>query len=408
MSDKFIQAVRDHLRATSPSRNPTLSAAPEPILETRPNPSSSSNPSPIPPPSAAASASISAPPVSHVIDLTEDSPDCSDSQPPPINPPPKKRRNLDPSSSDCAGPSKAKRSRAPTPTELRGSRYRPHPSQAVLDRRLRSNTHRLFLVARDGGPRPDAPVFVVMGSNGNVYRCTISNYPQCTCPDFIKRADSSAHGPCKHLIFVFLRVLKVKEDDPVWWQVRLIPEELTRILADAPPTARLDCMAENSVREQYAAVSAQPHPSSSTAAAVASSNKDNDTPAASGDCPVCFEGMGPGSGSDTTSKDNATGADPVTACGGCRQYFHERCLKMWARAQPADPTCPLCRAKLPRQSVGLATPATEQTTPQYTNLASYSTTHTRTMTLAELYADTHEYLGRGGGGGRGGRGRGRR
>ena len=44
--------------------------------------------------------------------------------------------------------------------------------------------------------------FVVMGSSGNPYQVTISNYPRCTC------TDNQLNGRrCKHIFFVLLRIM---------------------------------------------------------------------------------------------------------------------------------------------------------------------------------------------------------
>ena len=45
--------------------------------------------------------------------------------------------------------------------------------------------------------------YMIMGSTGNPYQVTISNYPRCTCPD------NQLNGRrCKHIFFVLLRIMK--------------------------------------------------------------------------------------------------------------------------------------------------------------------------------------------------------
>lgn len=54
--------------------------------------------------------------------------------------------------------------------------------------------------------------FTVLGSTGNVYTVTIDKLPGCNCPD------ASKGNHCKHLIFVFLKCLAVKEESGLHYQ----------------------------------------------------------------------------------------------------------------------------------------------------------------------------------------------
>jgi SWIM zinc finger len=54
--------------------------------------------------------------------------------------------------------------------------------------------------------------FKILGSTGNVYTVTISHIPSCSCPDATKG------NHCKHLIFVFLKVLSVPESSTFFYQ----------------------------------------------------------------------------------------------------------------------------------------------------------------------------------------------
>jgi hypothetical protein len=89
----------------------------------------------------------------------------------------------------------------------------------------------------------------VLGSVGNVYDVVIDRQPSCTCPDFEK----SFNGPCKHLLFVMVRVLKQPLNSPFIYQsgtclcpslscvfllifrVALLSTELQQLIASAPP-----------------------------------------------------------------------------------------------------------------------------------------------------------------------------
>lgn len=284
---------------------------------------------------------------------------------------------------------KRRKTRPQSDTERRGARYRGHPSKSVLDRYTRSLRHRLFLIDRSvsrGCSNPEAanvtidageeqPIlsetFAVMGVNGNVYKCVISTKPSCDCPDFTKRVGTPGHGPCKHLIFVFIRVLKLKEDDPIWWQAGLLSEEVSEALRSETRVTSTDVLADDAVRRQYRAGNA---PQSSESAGT--SNRK----LIEGDCPICYENLSEG---DVVRPDDVT-----TFCEVCGNNFHKTCVQNWTRAK-GQSSCPLCRAIMSRHEAPLARDVHE-----YTNLAAYSSQHARQLTLAELYADTHHYIGR--------------
>ncbi len=55
------------------------------------------------------------------------------------------------------------------------------------------------------------------------YDVTISCKPTCTCPDALKG------NVCKHILFVMLRVLRLKRDDPLVWQKALLSGEVRAV-----------------------------------------------------------------------------------------------------------------------------------------------------------------------------------
>jgi uncharacterized Zn finger protein len=78
-------------------------------------------------------------------------------------------------------------------------------------------------------------IFAVKGSTGaHIYKVEISHRPSCTCPDH-----AEGHS-CKHILFIFLRVLRVRlgRKNPVIWQKALKTKELQDIFAVAPAKAR--------------------------------------------------------------------------------------------------------------------------------------------------------------------------
>ena len=104
--------------------------------------------------------------------------------------------------------------------EKRLSRFRAQPSKDIVARIERALSQRLFLVGRQVSPQLQS--FAVLGSTGNVYDVVISQTPSCTCPDHAKG------NLCKHILFVFLRVLRLSRDNPLVWQTALLASEAHR------------------------------------------------------------------------------------------------------------------------------------------------------------------------------------
>lgn len=259
----------------------------------------------------------------------------------------------------AGGPAKKRRKIV---KEKREAKYRSAPSKAALDRLERSAGHRLFLV--DKNIEEGQIRCAVMGTNGNVYKCCIDLTPSCDCQDFSKRRETSQHGPCKHLIFIFVRVLKLDHEDHRWWQKCLLPSELEGLLSIARRNVPQESgvLAEEAVLTEY-------HKSSSQ------KSEETGRRPLEGECTVCYEDLAP-------ADMNIGSENETTFCKNCGNNFHSACLDTWFRAQ-ANRTCPLCRASMPNGD-----------SEAYLNLSQHSSVHERQLTLAELYADTHMYIGR--------------
>ena len=99
------------------------------------------------------------------------------------------------------------------------------PPAGFADRLRRATTDPLQL---DSWSLPSR-VFEVRSAT-TVYRVTFtSSRAQCSCPDFAHR-----HAACKHILFVFTRVLGTAVDDPVLWQHPLLPLDLQAVFDRAP------------------------------------------------------------------------------------------------------------------------------------------------------------------------------
>jgi len=68
--------------------------------------------------------------------------------------------------------------------------------------------------------------YMIMGSTGNPYQVTISNYPRCTCPD------NQLNGRrCKHIFFVLLRIMKATNTN----RRKYSDSELVSMYVNTPP-----------------------------------------------------------------------------------------------------------------------------------------------------------------------------
>eukprot|EP00435_Cladocopium_sp_Y103_P021218 s952_g5.t1 len=102
-------------------------------------------------------------------------------------------------------------------------------SRRVRERIDRAKEHRLLLLSLKVVERGEISAAVV-GHTGNVYDVRIGQRGGagarvlCTCLDFVK-----ARSACKHLLFLFLRVFQLPDDDPRLWQRALLAQELSEL-----------------------------------------------------------------------------------------------------------------------------------------------------------------------------------
>lgn len=69
-----------------------------------------------------------------------------------------------------------------------------------------------------------------ISSSGKVYEVSVSQIPSCTCPFRSKKPDQV----CKHLVWVYLNVLRIGEQSNLIQQVGLTKSELKKMFQDAP------------------------------------------------------------------------------------------------------------------------------------------------------------------------------
>jgi len=213
--------------------------------------------------------------------------------------------------------------------EKRCARYRSTCSKATRMRIERACSQKLFLVSAEY-VGPHCREYAIMGSTGNIYNVTISTLPNCTCPDFQKG------NLCKHILFTYLKVLKLAPFSPHIYQRGLLKAEIGDIFAKAPERVLNGVRANASVRESYRKLTGRedksgPHSEES---------KGIVRKKIEGDCPICMEDLGKAKKND------------VTFCKvQCGQNVHKECIQKYIaslRGRRKAAHCPYCRARWER------------------------------------------------------------
>ncbi|KAF5742489.1 hypothetical protein HS088_TW09G00538 [Tripterygium wilfordii] len=189
-------------------------------------------------------------------------------------------------------------------------RYRRYGrTNAVDDRIVRAVEHDLHLLHRSESN------FSILGATGNVYTVRLSTTPSCTCPDLIR--------PCKHILFVLIRVLGVyAEDESI--RGTTLRQSLVSCLLGTPTLP--EALARKDVRKTFHALSSE------------AKNKKRPRSEAEVEipegtvCPVCLDEMEKG--------------DKAVACEKCKNLLHEECFSKWKRSRGSNAvTCVICRAR---------------------------------------------------------------
>ncbi|KAF9012885.1 hypothetical protein BDZ89DRAFT_963413 [Hymenopellis radicata] len=226
-------------------------------------------------------------------------------------------------------PSPSKSAKTPKPKtpakskEKRQARFKSAAPQAILQRLDRVASQRFFMVDREREGDELKEVFSVLGSTGNIYKVTIDHLPRCDCPDFQKG------NHCKHIIFIFTKVLQVPSHSTHWYQKALLTEELEEVFNNAPLAP--NALANERVREAYARATGK----TPKAASTSQSQKTRKVPGEDDDCPICYESM------------HKQPEAKLEWCEECGNALHKECFGQWRTTQRnagKKLTCVWCRA----------------------------------------------------------------
>lgn len=190
--------------------------------------------------------------------------------------------------------------------------------QQRLDRAL---NQRMFLIEFTLDQTTKRPIFMVKGSNKNVYKVYLASIPTCSCIDYKKRKQ-----PCKHVYFVLFRILKAKMNDVE--RSLLFSGDINEKYIDKlyEEFLKTDQRHNGSILDQNRCKLYQKLIQDTKDEEIFI--KDHRRPL-EGDCSICYE--------DLSSASHQT----VTTCQFCWNNFHTTCIKQWK--DTGHDTCPLCR-----------------------------------------------------------------
>ncbi|RHZ89235.1 hypothetical protein Glove_17g45 [Diversispora epigaea] len=195
---------------------------------------------------------------------------------------------------DCSSTIKRKR------FELRTVRFR-HATKHDPNRIRRAKTEFMYLIGYEV-INPRLRKYSVLGPTGYVHTIAISKTVSCSCPDF------HLGFQCKHIYFVFLKVLMVDQNNKLIYQKELLINELKSIFDDSPPVTLQPNDGEIKKLKSIAAIKRRP---------------------IDGDCPVCREPL--------------NNNERLIWCqSGCGNNIHHNCFMEWKKRKN---TCVCCRTE---------------------------------------------------------------
>ncbi|KAL1731103.1 hypothetical protein EV714DRAFT_283609 [Schizophyllum commune] len=284
------------------------------------------------------------------------------SQPSPVRTPAAKRQKVTPFPSETAPPIakaapstavsarsgiKAASSKASPSTQAGPSQTSPSklkvPASPVKGKKKKDEEK------RPGRYRSRCPV-AILERLERVYTVTIGPKPSCDCPDALKG------NHCKHIIFVFIKVLQVPQSSDLWYQSGLLSSELESIFNNAPTAPRASA---KHIQDAYdrATGKVKKQPESSTTA--------NKMPEEGDDCAICYDGM------------HGQAASALVWCRVCKNALHKECFNQYKSSEMGrgkrSINCVYCRSEWPTSSPAGGSGGARRTSEGYLNLADATT-----------------------------------
>ncbi len=113
--------------------------------------------------------------------------------------------------------------------ELHNDEHFGKLDDATIKRIAKAHLERMYLIHRFRNPQRLREEFDVCGSKGNVYKVVVTApRVECTCMDFHLRRQV-----CKHLLFVYIKVLRLPGYLPVYSGIRLSNADIEDVFEEA-------------------------------------------------------------------------------------------------------------------------------------------------------------------------------
>ena len=217
-----------------------------------------------------------------------------------------------------------------TPPEKRLKRFRPNCTNKIHTRIERARSQRLYLIQQDPLVKEDnqhcggsSCTFHVMGSTGNLYDVIISKIPKCNCPDHQKG------NLCKHILFVFIKIIGLDHESNLIYQNALLQSELDHIFLtmEQKQKQRGTCiMAKKAVQNAFNKRKIGLDQDEQDDTTKRKDLSEND------ECAICFDTM------DSQK-------EALTFCKStCGTNFHKKCIDLWIVSKVSEQVCcPTCR-----------------------------------------------------------------
>ncbi|EPQ26597.1 uncharacterized protein PFL1_05918 [Pseudozyma flocculosa PF-1] len=230
----------------------------------------------------------------------------------------------------------------PAIAEIENDPKLKHFPQDTKNRMIRVLSQRMFLINRFRAPGYLDEEFDILGSVGDVYKVTVSEQPRCSCMDYRIRK-----VVCKHLLFVYLKVLRLPRNSPVLLQRSLTDEQLFELFEAARPNpVEEGVQAPKQLRrawEESVGLRKPGQDSDDEGEGSAQADKPEEPqgkrvlPVEGDSCPVCYEDL------------DADASDGLTFCAtSCGRPLHDECFEQWCRSKgglaSGSVTCVWCRA----------------------------------------------------------------
>lgn len=214
--------------------------------------------------------------------------------------------------------------------ELRNDEHFGRLDEATIKRIAKAHHERLYLIHRFRDSTQLREGFDVMGSTGNVYKVCVGRQVSCTCMDFHLRRQV-----CKHLLFIYIKVMRLSGHLPIYTRIRLDDEEIQQVFDEARHDPIAEAMAKPELRKAWeVAVGYKPSDGSESSSTPEAACEGKRLIPEEGDvCGVCYEDLEPGS------------VEGLEFClESCGRPIHVDCLETWFNTRGFARTCIWCRA----------------------------------------------------------------